>query len=99
MAYLKPILNGGGFDFKEPQASEEKRLDLVITYFQHRYLIELKILHGDKAHEKGINQLADYLDRLGLDTGYLVIFDHNKKKTWTKDWEDAKGKRLYWVKC
>jgi hypothetical protein len=99
LAYLKPIINGGGFDFKEPQASEEKRLDLVITYFQHRYLIELKIWHGDKAHEKGINQLADYLDRLGLDTGYLVIFDHNKKKTWTKDWADAKGKRLYWVKC
>jgi AAA-like domain len=99
LAYLKPILNGGGFDFKEPQASEEKRLDLVITYFQHRYLIELKIWHGDKAHEKGIHQLADYLDRLGLDTGYLVIFDHNKKKTWTKDWAEAKGKRLYWVKC
>jgi hypothetical protein len=99
LAYLKPIINGSGFDFKEPQASEEKRLDLVITYFQHRYVIELKIWHGEEAHAKGINQLADYLDRLGLDTGYLVIFDHNKKKTWTKDWEEAKGKRLYWVKC
>jgi hypothetical protein len=44
-------------------------------------------------------QLADYLDRQNLDTGYLVIFDHNKKKTWTKDLEIVNGKRLHWVKC
>jgi hypothetical protein len=98
LAYLKPIINGSGFDFKEPQISEERRLDLVITFFQHRYLAELKVWRGEAAHQEGLNQLADYLDRLGLDTGYLVIFDNNKEKTWAKDWAEVKGKRIFWVK-
>ncbi len=98
LAYLKPIINGSGYDFKEPQTSEEKRLDLIATFFQHQYLIELKIWYGEEAHQKGLSQLANYLDRLGLDTGYLVIFDHNKKKIWKKDWVEVQGKRIYWVR-
>ena len=30
--------------------------------------------------------------------GYLLIFDHNKKKTWKKDWVTANGKRIFWAK-
>jgi hypothetical protein len=98
LAFIKPIINGAGYDFKEPQISEEKRLDVVITYHQHQYVAELKIWRGPAAHTKGVAQLVDYLDRMGLDTGYLLIFDHNKKKTWGKDWLDVKGKRIYWVR-
>jgi AAA-like domain len=98
LAYLKPIINGSGYDFKEPQISEERRLDLIITFFEHLYLAELKVWYGEEAHGRGLIQLADYLERLGLDTGYLVIFDNNKKKTWTKDWIDVNGKRIFWVR-
>jgi hypothetical protein len=98
LAFIKPIINGAGYDFKEPQISEEKRLDVVITYHQHQYIAELKIWRGPAAHTKGIAQLVDYLDLMGLDTGYLLIFDHNKRKKWEKDWLDVKGKRIYWVR-
>jgi hypothetical protein len=98
LAFLKPILNGAGYDFKEPQISEEKRLDVVITYNQHLYVAELKIWRGPVAHEKGLGQLVDYLDILGLDTGYLLIFDTNKKKKWEKNWTDTEGKRIFWVR-
>jgi AAA-like domain len=98
LAFMKPILNGSGYDFKEPQISEEKRLDVVITYNQHLYVAELKIWRGPVAHEKGLGQLVDYLDILGLDTGYLLIFDTNKKKKWDKDWTDTQGKRIFWVR-
>jgi AAA-like domain len=98
LAFMRPILNGAGFDFKEPQISEENRLDVIITYHQHLYVAELKIWRGEVAHEKGVAQLANYLDDLGLDTGYLLIFDHNKKKTWEKDWIDTQGKRIFWVR-
>jgi AAA-like domain len=98
LAFMRPILNGAGYDFKEPQVSEEKRLDVVITYHQHLYVAELKIWHGEEAHQKGLAQLTDYLDTLGLDTGYLLIFDHNKKKTWKKDWITANGKRIFWAR-
>ena len=98
LAFLRPILNGVGYDFKEPQISEEKRLDVVMTYNQHLYVAELKIWHGTVAHEKGLLQLVDYLEHLGLDTGYLLIFDTNKKKKWEKGWRDVQGKRIFWVR-
>jgi AAA-like domain len=97
LAFLRPILNGSGFDFKEPQISDERRLDVVITYNQFKYIAELKVWYGPVAHEKGLAQLADYLDRQDLDTGYLLIFDPSKKKTWKKDWKDFNGKRIFWV--
>lgn len=78
LAFIKPIINGRGFDFKEVQVSEEKRLDIVITYLNRKYVVELKIWKGKRAHKDGINQLADYLDRQGLNKGYLVIFDFTK---------------------
>ncbi|WP_250631597.1 ATP-binding protein [Rhodoflexus caldus] len=34
LAFLKPIINGQGHDFKEVETSEEKRLDIVVTYLQ-----------------------------------------------------------------
>ena len=98
LSFLKPIINGGGYDFKEPQISEERRLDVVLTYFQHRYVAELKIWYGAIAHEEGLKQLADYLDRLGLSVGYLLIFDHSARKSWKKDWVEVEGKQIFWVK-
>jgi PD-(D/E)XK nuclease superfamily len=99
LAFLKPILNGTGYSFKEPQISEERRLDVIITYFQRKYLIELKIWRGDKAHSRGVEQLADYLERQHLSQGYLVIFDHSAVKTWEKKRIRKAGKRILavWV--
>ena len=98
LAFLKPILNGSGFDFKEPQISDEKRIDVVVTYNQFKYVVELKIWYGEVAHKKGLTQLTDYLDRQDLDTGYLLIFDHSKKKSWKKDWTEVDGKRIFWAR-
>jgi PD-(D/E)XK nuclease superfamily len=99
LAFLKPIINGSGYDFKEPQISEEKRLDVVITYFNHKYVAELKIWYGEKAHQKGLLQLVDYLNIQGLDEGYLLIFDHSETKNWQSEWREVEGKRIFavWV--
>jgi AAA+ ATPase superfamily predicted ATPase len=99
LAFIRPILNGHGYDFKEVQISEERRLDVTITFYQHKYVAELKIWHGAIAHGKGLNQLNDYLDRLKLTEGYLIIFDHKEIKTWESGWINHKDKRLFivWV--
>jgi hypothetical protein len=76
LAFIKPIINGSGHDFKEPQISEERRLDVVITYLERKFIAELKIWRGEAAHQTGLQQLCDYLDREGLDKGFLIIFDH-----------------------
>ena len=99
LAFLKPILNGGGYAFKEPQVSEEKRLDVVVTFFHHKYLIELKIWYGEAAHEKGLVQLSDYLDRQHLDTGFLLIFDRTRQYPNRAEWIKIQDKKVFaaWV--
>ena len=99
LAFMKPILNGHGYDFKEPQISEERRLDVSITFYQHKYVAELKIWRGKAAHEEGLTQLVDYLDRLELTEGYLVIFDHTEVKLWKTEWVNHQGKKIFivWV--
>lgn len=73
-AFLKPIINGRGFDFKEAQISEERRLDIVVTWGNTRYVVELKIWRGEEIHQKGLRQLVDYLERIDAERGYLVVF-------------------------
>jgi hypothetical protein len=85
LAFIKPIINGVGFDFKEVQISEEKRLDVVVTYNQDKYVIELKIWRGLEYHKKGITQLSEYLDIQGLDKGYLVVYNFNKSKQYNQE--------------
>jgi hypothetical protein len=33
---------------------------------------------------EGVKQLADYLERVGVEEGYLVIFDRRKKVGWSR---------------
>ena len=99
LAFLKPIINGKGYAFKEPEISEERRMDIAVSFFQHKYIIELKMWHGNVAHKKGLVQLGDYLDRQNQAEGYLVIFDQNVTKSWKKGWIRANGKKVFavWV--
>jgi hypothetical protein len=99
LAFLKPILNGHGHAFKEPQISEEKRLDVLITYYQYCYVIELKLWRGQQAHENGLEQLTNYLDSLGLEEGALLIFDHSEVKDWKMEEIVHNGKKIFavWV--
>jgi hypothetical protein len=99
LAFLKPIINGQGFDFKEVQISEERRLDVVVTWRNQRYVVELKVWRGDVAHQKGMRQLCEYLARLHLNTGYLIAFDGRKReeKTWRQEWIAAGATRIFLV--
>lgn len=97
LAFIKPIINGVGFDFKEVQISEEKRLDVVITYNSFKYIAELKSWRGEKYHEKGIKQLCDYLDIHSLSSGYLVIFNFNKNKEYKEEVVRMDNKEIYVV--
>lgn len=99
LSYLRPIINGRGFDFKEPNVSEERRMDIVITYRYQRYVIELKIWHGDKYHQEGLKQLSRYLDTYSLKKGYLLIYDFSKNKAYKQEQIAFEGKQIFavWV--
>ena len=97
LAYLRPIINGLGFDFKEPNVSHERRMDIVITWQNKRYVIELKIWYGPKYHQEGLGQLSGYLDTYSLKDGYLLIYDFNKNKAHKQEEILFEDKRIFAV--
>ena len=97
LAFIKPIINGVGFAFKEVQISEEKRLDVVITYNKNKYIIELKIWREEEYHEKGLKQLANYLHINNENKGYLLIFNFNKNKEYKKEKLIIEEKEIFQV--
>lgn len=99
LAFIKPIINGKGFDFKEAQTSQEKRLDVVVTYLDRKYIIELKIWRGEKYHQKGMEQLVNYLDMQNVDKGYLLSFNFNQNKEYRNERIKIDNKEIYavWV--
>ncbi|MEK8015412.1 MAG: AAA-like domain-containing protein [Candidatus Parabeggiatoa sp.] len=99
LAFLKPILNGRGFEFKEPVVADERRMDIVITYQDKRYVIELKRWYGEKYHQEGLQQLNDYLDIYSLKKGYLLIYDFNKGKSYKEEEIQFQDKEIFavWV--
>ena len=97
LAFLKPIIAGKGHDFKEVETSDEKRLDVVVTFYERKYILELKIWRGSKNHDRGLKQLANYLDIHSVSQGFLLIFDIRKKKTWEKKWIKVSGKDVFAV--
>ena len=80
LMYLSPIINGTGTYSIEEQTRDHNRMDVVVHYLGWRYVIELKIWRGERYHQKGEEQIIGYLDYFGLDTGYLLSFNFNRKK-------------------
>lgn len=98
LTFLKPIINGTGFYYVEPQTRDNRRMDLVVTYGSEEFIIELKIWRGDKYEEQGRDQLASYLTTRGTAEGYLVTFDFSKKgKGAEPQWIENMGKRIFEV--
>ena len=98
LTFLKPIINGIGFYYVEPQTRDNRRMDLVVTYDKQEFIVELKIWHGDKYEELGRDQLSGYLATRGMDEGYLVTFDFSKNKQEAEpQWIEWNGKRIFEV--
>jgi hypothetical protein len=81
MAFLHRVVNGGGRVERE-LAIGSRRLDLCVEYKGDRLAIEVKTWRdSDKARDPmvlGLEQLQDYLARLGVSQGWLLCFDQRK---------------------
>ena len=80
LTYLRPIINGIGNYYCEAQTRDLTRTDIIIDYLGQQYIVELKIWRGQSFNERGEKQLAEYLERYNLQTGYMVSFCFNKTK-------------------
>ena len=76
MAFLHRVANGGGTVERE-YAIGRDRMDLLLTHGQDRLAIEVKVWRDRRSDPRadGLAQLDEYLARLQLTTGWLMIFD------------------------
>ncbi|MCX6579739.1 MAG: AAA-like domain-containing protein [Candidatus Aminicenantes bacterium] len=82
MAFLQRVVNSGGEIIRE-MAVGNGRIDILVKFGKQEFALELKIKRDEYTIEDGKEQLGRYLDRLGLNEGYLVIFDP-AEKSWTE---------------
>ena len=76
MAFLHRVVNGGG-TLEREYAIGSGRMDICLRYGVVVMGMELKVWKPGKKDPlpQGLQQLDKYLAGLGLDTGWLVIFD------------------------
>jgi len=79
MAFLHRVVNGGG-TLEREYAIGSNRMDLCLRYKDVTLGMELKVWREKKRdpQTEGIEQLESYLARLGLDFGWLFVFDRRK---------------------
>ena len=102
MAFLQRVVNGGGRIERE-YGLGRGALDLLIFWKGERHAIELKIRRDTDTELEGQEQLARYLDRAGLEEGWLVIFDLRRELPWQEKIFLREvlyaGKRIWVVGC
>jgi hypothetical protein len=101
MGFLQRVVNGGGTVERE-YAAARGRVDVVVSYAGERHVFELKRVRAragrEAVVEEGIVQLAGYLETLGVEEGWLIVFDTRElsweEKLWVKE-ERRGGKVLH----
>jgi hypothetical protein len=95
MGFLQRVVNGGGYVMRE-YGIGRGRIDLLVRWpytdsdgkrCWQQEAVEMKVWseHGKDPLAAGMKQLAEYLDRVGLDHGTLVLFD---RRSSAKDIEE-----------
>ena len=79
MAFLHRVVNGGG-SLEREYAIGSRRMDVCLRYGAAMLGMELKVWREGRRDPlvEGLAQLDSYLNGLGLETGWLVIFDQRE---------------------
>jgi hypothetical protein len=63
----------------------------------------VKLRRGTETEAEAVEQVAGYLERLGLSSGWLVLFDQRQRRTWKQKLFTRKRKRgghtIYIIGC
>jgi len=95
LCFLKPIINGQGFYYVEPETRMDNRMDIVVTYGEEQHIVELKIWHGENYEQEALEQLSGYLESKRENRGYLVSFSFNKNKKYSREWKKHADKDIF----
>ncbi len=102
MAFLQRVINGGGRIDRE-YALGRGALDLLITWKTQRVALELKMRRDTETEAEALEQIVRYLDQLGADEGWLVLFDLRSTSPWSERLflrtETVGARRVHVVGC
>lgn len=57
-----------------------ERTDVIVDYRGEQMVVELKIWRGNAYHERGEEQLMEYLEHYHLKKGYMLSYNFNRNK-------------------
>ena len=80
LLYLRPIINGTGNYYVESRTRNMERTDVSVDYRGEQMVVELKIWRGNAYHERGEEQLMEYLEHYHLKKGYMLSYNFNRNK-------------------
>ncbi len=106
MAFLHRVINGGG-TLEREYAIGMGRMDLCLHYGPLTLGIELKVWRDGRPDPlaQGLTQLDAYLARLGLDAGWLIVFDRRagqppiEERTASLETTSPEGRRIVVVRA
>jgi hypothetical protein len=102
MSFLQRVVNGGGRVERE-YGLGRGALDLLVEWRGERHAIEVKLRRDTETRSEALEQVRGYLDRLGLDEGWLVMFDLRARRSWkarlTVTTVKKAGKKVHVVGC
>ncbi len=102
MAFLQRVVNGGGRITRE-YAAGRGALDLLLEYAGETHVFEIKRVPAkhvsrEYVREAGLAQIVRYLDTVGVQEGWLLIFDQRPGRSWeerlTVEDTEVGGKRV-----
>lgn len=73
ITFLRPIICSEGNFYIEEKVSDGKSVDLIVDYHGIRHFVELKFIEDGSLH------LIGYLNKYNLETGFIIIYNSNKK--------------------
>jgi hypothetical protein len=82
-AFLQRVTSGGG-RIDGQYGLGGGALDLLIAWRAERHAIEVKLRRDTETESEALGQVTRYLESLGLDEGWLVMFDLRSTKPWSE---------------
>jgi hypothetical protein len=83
MAFIQRIVDADGRIERE-MAMGNGHCDLIVTFGAERFILVLKLNRDPYSEEDGLRQIVRYLERIGENRGYLVMFGTDPEITWEK---------------
>ncbi len=81
IAFLQRVVGSEGM-FEYEMELGSRHLSLLLDFASERFAMELKLQRDRYSEDEGLKEMVRYLKRIGMDHGYLILFETNSQVPW-----------------